>query len=245
MHKREFKNTLAIFDEEMPRSEVTIQSRQLMMDLLHYCGTTCESSIIEFVCKGRVTKLYQLKEIAELDIELQALQQEAKTLSEEVAPLKKTLKKLKKKTEQTMEKASKKQQTKTRKPSPAPVIDRSSSWKPPGIDSSGDSISDIGVGLKKGDSQIGSKGRNWAPPTVTTDKNSPYTSWAVNNTVRNSELSDIRKMIQEEVEFGREKVEQVTTHRQPLLIDKNSVCLTLVITLLNITISSLNNFFKI
>eukprot|EP01060_Flectonema_neradi_P034225 TRINITY_DN5947_c0_g1_i3.p2 TRINITY_DN5947_c0_g1~~TRINITY_DN5947_c0_g1_i3.p2 ORF type:complete len:165 (+),score=35.19 TRINITY_DN5947_c0_g1_i3:109-603(+) len=106
MHKRGYKETLSVFDTEMPRSDVTIQSRQLMMDLLHY-GSPCDSSIIEFVCKNRVNKQRLKKEISKLDAEVQALEQEAKTLGEEVAPLRKTLKKLKKKTEQTQEKVAK------------------------------------------------------------------------------------------------------------------------------------------
>eukprot|EP01064_Diplonema_japonicum_P027421 TRINITY_DN3958_c0_g1_i1.p1 TRINITY_DN3958_c0_g1~~TRINITY_DN3958_c0_g1_i1.p1 ORF type:complete len:321 (+),score=59.38 TRINITY_DN3958_c0_g1_i1:35-964(+) len=204
MHKRGYSRTLKAYDEEDPRTEYSISSRALMADMMLLKGKS-KSSIMEDIGTRKIEKKGVMQRMAELDVEIEQLNQKVDAVNGKL----KAVKKKKKKKEE-------KQQKKPKRANSAPP----SMWVPPAPASIDEQSSEpvfnssIGIGYKSNKGPVLFGGRDWIPPPI--DSTSAETTggsegWASNKILTGTEFKDLREKMRNEVEEERTRVGRVTS----------------------------------
>eukprot|EP00756_Hemistasia_phaeocysticola_P001963 Hpha_TRINITY_DN11357_c0_g1::TRINITY_DN11357_c0_g1_i1::g.63090::m.63090 len=234
MHRKGFKESLAAFDKEVPRSEKTIASRALMHDMMHtevlVHGNKKRgeewATIMEVLCEHRLAlrsvrqgilkdEEAAVKECEELERELSELEAAGAAGSPNHKEKKKD-KKVKDKDGEGKKKKKKKDKVEEEEEG---LTRRSSArgWQPPGMqDVAAEApVALIGVDNRNRDegARIGFGGRQWAPPAASTTH---VRSWMddIKGNVRMSELEQLRKAQQAEVEKARKSFDEALGPRE-------------------------------
>ncbi|KAJ9463184.1 hypothetical protein DIPPA_30796 [Diplonema papillatum] len=221
MHKRGFLRTLGAFDNEDPRTDMTIASRAVMLDLMHL-GKKSKHSIMEDICHQRIgyrvfkaaagpveqSNAQLQAEIAEVEKKLEealrsvaSLEEEKAAEAREIAATAKAVKKADKLLKKKEAKAAAKAAGKGSKLGDSM---NSTLQSASGLEES--MVSEIGVGYraKTDQSPLGFGGRNWAPPAVVSPGAASWSANALTSSMR-SGLSEIREAMVKEVDVERQK----------------------------------------